>query len=111
MASELQQVFSVFQSGPLGRWGHDSSVDRLPLDFFPKKAEYIDTISELHYAKGDVEKAVEFIQVAIDLVPDEPYYKQQLWRFKNVKPLIRPVNKANKKPDPQKDEAKPEING
>ncbi len=81
------------------------------LEAFPQKAEYIDTLSELLYAKGNVDKAVENIQVAINLVPDEPYYKQQLWRFKNVKPPVRSVSKTNKKPEQKKKEPKTEING
>jgi hypothetical protein len=60
---------------------------------------------------GDVDKAVENIQAAINLVPDEPYYKQQLWRFKNVKPPVRSVSKNNKKPEQEKEESKTEING
>ena len=76
------------------------------LEAFPDKAEYIDTVSELHYAAGNVEKAVENIQAAIKLVPDEPYYKQQLWRFKNVKPPVQPVARANKNSQPQNKETK-----
>ena len=53
---------------------------------FPKQPEYIDTLSEIFYVQGETEKAAEKIQEAIKLVPNNPYYKQQLWKFKNVKP-------------------------
>jgi len=79
------------------------------LEAFPDKAEYIDTVSELYYARGNAEKAVENIQAAIKLVPDEPYYKQQLWRFKNVKPPAQPVAKADENPQPKNEPAKPEV--
>ena len=59
--------------------------------------------------KSLVEKAVENIQAAIKLVPDEPYYKQQLWRFKNVKPSALPVAKAKKNPKSKKNEVKSEV--
>ena len=55
------------------------------LNAFPKQDEYIDTLSEILYVQGKAKKAVEKIQEAIKLVPNNPYYKQQLWKFKNVK--------------------------
>jgi tetratricopeptide (TPR) repeat protein len=56
------------------------------LKTFPKRAEFIDTLSEILYVQGKIDKAVGKIQEAIKLVPNNPYYKQQLWKFKNVKP-------------------------
>jgi tetratricopeptide (TPR) repeat protein/cytoskeletal protein CcmA (bactofilin family) len=56
------------------------------LKAFPKQDEYIDTLSEILYVTGETKKATEKIQEAIKLVPNNPYYKQQLWKFKNVKP-------------------------
>ena len=52
----------------------------------PGKAEYLDTISELYYVRGEIDKAVENVKKAIELTPDDNYYKQQLWRFTNTKP-------------------------
>ncbi len=56
------------------------------LEAFPNRPEFIDTLSEIFYVQGETEKAVEKIQEAIKLMPDNPYYKQQLWKFKNIRP-------------------------
>ena len=47
---------------------------------------YIDTLSDIYYVRGDVASAVENIRRAIQIDPKNAYYKQQLWKFKNVKP-------------------------
>ena len=52
----------------------------------PNRSDYIDTLSELYYAQGDIVEAVKEIRKAINLKPDHAYYKQQLWKFKNVAP-------------------------
>ena len=51
---------------------------------YPNSAKYIDTFSELLYAKGDIVGAVKSIREAIRLDPENSYYKQQIWKFKNV---------------------------
>ena len=56
------------------------------LKAFPNRPEYIDTLSEIFYVQGETEKAVEKIQEAIKLMPNNAYYKQQLWKFKNIRP-------------------------
>ncbi len=56
------------------------------LKAFPNRPEFIDTLSEIFYVQGETEKAVEKIQEAIKLMPNNAYYKQQLWKFKNIKP-------------------------
>ena len=56
------------------------------LEAFPNRPEFIDTLSEIFYVQGETEKAVEKIQEAIKLMPNNAYYKQQLWKFKNIKP-------------------------
>jgi tetratricopeptide (TPR) repeat protein len=56
------------------------------LKAYPKRDEFIDTLSEILYVQGKTEKAMAKIQEAIMLVPNNSYYKQQLWKFKNVKP-------------------------
>ena len=50
----------------------------------PKNPKYIDTMSELLYAKGDVVKAIKTISEAITLDPKNSYYRQQIWKFKNI---------------------------
>lgn len=60
------------------------------VDAKPKEPGYIDTLSEIHYVQGNIEAAIENIQKAIKLDPEESYYKKQLWKFKNVKP--KPVS-------------------
>ena len=56
------------------------------LKAFPKSAEYIDTLSEVYYAQGKTDESIAKIKEALKLVPNDAYYKQQLWRFKNIKP-------------------------
>jgi len=56
------------------------------LKVYPNRSDYIDTLSELYYAQGDIVEAVKEIRKAINLKPDHAYYKQQLWKFKNVAP-------------------------
>ena len=55
------------------------------LEAFPDRPEFIDTLSEILYVKGETVKAIKNIQKAISIVPNEPYYKKQLWKFKNTK--------------------------
>ncbi|MDG1844682.1 MAG: hypothetical protein P8I98_10220 [Nitrospinaceae bacterium] len=50
----------------------------------PNNAKYIDTMSELLYAKGNIVEAVKTIREAISLDPKNSYYKQQIWKFKNI---------------------------
>ncbi len=61
------------------------SLSSQTLKAFPNKPEFIDTLSEILYVQGKPKKAVEKIQEAIKMVPNDSYYKQQLWKFKNVK--------------------------
>ncbi len=61
----------------------DEGIDlsQKTLEKFPEKHEYIDTLSELYFAKGEAEKAAESIKVAIKLAPGKKYYQRQLERF------------------------------
>ncbi|MBC8288176.1 MAG: tetratricopeptide repeat protein [Nitrospinae bacterium] len=52
---------------------------------YPKRPDFIDTLSEILYVRGEPEKAMGKIKEAINLMPNNPYYKQQLWKFKNIK--------------------------
>ena len=47
-------------------------------------SKFIDTMSELLYAKGNIVEAVKTIREAISLDPKNSYYKQQIWKFKNI---------------------------
>ena len=66
------------------------------LDVYPDRPDYIDTLSELYYAQGDLVEAVKEIRKAIKLKPNDKYYKQQLWKFKNVTPksMVTQLDKA-----------------
>jgi tetratricopeptide (TPR) repeat protein len=48
----------------------------------PSEPMYLDTLAEVHFARGDRDRAVELIQKCIDLAPQEPYYREQLSRFR-----------------------------
>ena len=56
------------------------------LKAYPNDAGYIDTLSDIFYVQGDANNAIKNIRKAIQLEPNNTYYKQQLWKFKNVKP-------------------------
>ncbi|MBI4665510.1 MAG: tetratricopeptide repeat protein [Nitrospinae bacterium] len=51
------------------------------LSIFDNIPEYLDTLSEVHYRNGNYEEAVNTIKKAIALVPNDPYYKRQLFKF------------------------------
>ena len=56
----------------------------------PGESKYVDTFAELLYAKGDIEGAVQSMGEIVRINPGNAFYKQQLWKFKNV-----PVNPLN----------------
>jgi len=56
----------------------------------PGQSKYVDTFAELLYAKGDIEGAVQSMGEIVRINPSNSYYKQQLWKFKNV-----PLNPLN----------------
>ena len=60
------------------------------LQTYPGKSKYVDTFAELLYAKGDIEGAVQSMGEIVRINPGNAFYKQQLWKFKNV-----PVNPLN----------------
>jgi tetratricopeptide (TPR) repeat protein/cytoskeletal protein CcmA (bactofilin family) len=47
----------------------------------PQSPEYLDTLSELYYIKGEFDNAIETINKAIGLKPEDLYYKKQLKKF------------------------------
>ena len=56
----------------------------------PGKSKYVDTFAELLYAKGDIEGSIKSMNEIIRINPGNAYYKQQLWKFKNM-----PLNPLN----------------
>ncbi|MFQ5559520.1 MAG: tetratricopeptide repeat protein [Nitrospinota bacterium] len=49
----------------------------------PSSADYLDTLSVLHFLKGEKKKAIEYINRAIELSPGNRYYESQLLKFKS----------------------------
>ncbi len=69
------------------------------LKIHPNEPGYLDTLSELYYVQGKTDEAVANIRTAIKLKPKDKYYKQQLWKFKNVAPkkLVLPAPSPSEK--------------
>ena len=55
------------------------------LEIVPDSAQYIDTLSEVHFQRGDIDKAIENAKRCIELDPETDFYKQQLARFEKAK--------------------------
>jgi hypothetical protein len=49
----------------------------------PKNAGYIDTLAEVHFRKGDRDKAISLMKQCAELTPKNAYFRKQLVRFKN----------------------------
>ncbi|MCE9530493.1 MAG: hypothetical protein K8T89_05090 [Planctomycetes bacterium] len=49
----------------------------------PKTAGYIDTLAEVHFRKGDRDKALTLMKVCAELEPKNGYFRKQLVRFKS----------------------------
>ena len=49
----------------------------------PKNAGILDTLAEVHYRRGEKDKAIEVITRAIAIEPNETYLKEQLARFQS----------------------------
>ncbi|HEV3142721.1 MAG TPA: hypothetical protein VGZ47_02435 [Gemmataceae bacterium] len=47
----------------------------------PKAAGYFDTLAEVHFRRGEHDKAIELMNQCIALKPRNPYYRKQLERF------------------------------
>lgn len=54
----------------------------------PKNPEYIDTLAEVHFRKGEINQAQRLIKEAIKLNPEQDFYKNQLKRFSLKEPLL-----------------------
>jgi tetratricopeptide (TPR) repeat protein len=51
----------------------------------PNNARYLDTLAEIHFARGDRDKAAEVMRRCIHLDPDNERYRDQLRRFTEEK--------------------------
>ena len=56
----------------------------------PRDWHYMDTLAELYFQSGKREKAIEWINKALQLLPQEPYLKSQLKRFEKGDTSVEP---------------------
>ncbi|HET9250726.1 MAG TPA: DUF1028 domain-containing protein [Candidatus Eisenbacteria bacterium] len=49
----------------------------------PKNTSILDTLAEVHYRRGEKDKAIEVISRALAIAPNETYLKEQLARFQS----------------------------
>jgi tetratricopeptide (TPR) repeat protein len=54
------------------------------LAIFDDIPEYLDTLSEVNHRAGNNAEAVKLTKRAIELMPGEPYYKRQLFKFQKA---------------------------
>jgi len=52
----------------------------------PDRAAYLDTLAEVHFRRGEPEKAVELARRCIELEPEREFYREQLERFEKGEP-------------------------
>jgi tetratricopeptide (TPR) repeat protein len=52
----------------------------------PDKAAYLDTLAEVHFRRGEPQKAVELARRCIELEPEREFYREQLERFEKGEP-------------------------
>lgn len=52
----------------------------------PNNANFIDTLAEIDFRRGEKQSAIKLIKRAIELDPEEPFYQSQLDRFENESP-------------------------
>ena len=48
--------------------------------YFPKSAAFLDTLAEVHFARGEFKEAVEVEKRAVELEPGWQLMKDNLWR-------------------------------
>lgn len=54
----------------------------------PKNPDYLDTLAEISYKKGDHSRAKSLIQEAIKLAPDKDSFKDQLKKYTHREPVL-----------------------
>src|SRR5205823_3813019 len=57
-------------------------------DLSPDNAGYLDTLAELHFQKGDKDKALELTKKCIELEPKRGYFQKQLKRIAKGDPKV-----------------------
>lgn len=61
------------------------ALSKKSLAIFDNIPEYIDTLSEINYKKGNHDEAIRLIKRAVKLIPSDSYYKRQLFKFRRAK--------------------------
>jgi tetratricopeptide (TPR) repeat protein len=56
----------------------------------PKNPAFLDTLAEVHFQKGNRERALELMKQCIELAPDNNYFRQQRDRFEKGDPTLPP---------------------
>jgi tetratricopeptide (TPR) repeat protein len=50
----------------------------------PSQSAYLDTMAEIHFARGQRKKALEWSELAVNFAPDDPQLRRQQDRFRNA---------------------------
>ena len=50
----------------------------------PDQSAYLDTMAEIHFARGQRKKALEWSELAVNFAPDDPQLRRQQDRFRNA---------------------------
>ena len=53
-------------------------------DLEPRSWQIVDTLAEIHYARGNLVQASQFAQKALSLDPKNPYLRDQVARFQDL---------------------------
>lgn len=56
----------------------------------PKNPAFLDTLAEVHFQKGNRERALELMKQCVELAPDNDYFRQQRDRFEKGDPATPP---------------------
>jgi tetratricopeptide (TPR) repeat protein len=56
---------------------------KVALDLNPDQPAYLDTMAEIHFARGNREKALEWSQIAVNLAPEDVQLRRQQERFRS----------------------------
>ena len=60
------------------------ALQKKALAINPDQPAYLDTMAEVHFAKGQREKALEWSNRAVNFKPDDPQIRRQLLRFRTA---------------------------
>jgi tetratricopeptide (TPR) repeat protein len=56
---------------------------KVALDLNPDQPAYLDTMAEIHFARGNREKALEWSSIAVNLAPEDNQLRRQQERFRS----------------------------